>query len=138
MPVHRPRAAAVGPQHQRPRSTPIPQHTAFARRQLASARAGEHQTLNAGVEGLVFTGTGAGQLSAGECRVLGDWGGPRPLMLRANRCGSGPVHRHSDDQRLGLLPAGSLNPQKARVLLLLAVLAGWDRNQLDALITASL
>ena len=94
--------------------------------------------LNAGVEGLVFTGTGAGQLSAGECRVLEDWGGPRPLMLRANRCGSGPVHQHSDDQRLGLLPAGSLNPQKARVLLLLAVLAGWDRNQLDALITASL
>ena len=58
-------------------------------------------------------------------------------MLRANRCGSGPVHHHSDDQQLGLLPAGSLNPQKARVLLLLAVLAGWDSNQLDALVTAS-
>ena len=37
--------------------------------------------------------TGAGQLSAGECRVLEGWAGPRPLMLRANRCGSGPVHR---------------------------------------------
>jgi L-asparaginase len=48
------------------------------------------------------------------------------------------VHRHAEDERLGLLPAGSLNPQKARVLLLLAVLAGWERNQLDALITASL
>ena len=53
-------------------------------------------------------------------------------MLRANRCGSGPVHHHSEDERLGLLPAGSLNPQKARVMLLLAVLAGWDRNQLQA------
>ena len=93
--------------------------------------------LNAGVEGLVFTGTGAGQLSAGECRVLEAWAGPRPLMLRANRCGSGPVHHHPEDQRLGVLPAGSLNPQKSRVLLLLAVLAGWDRNQLQALITAS-
>ena len=93
--------------------------------------------LKAGVAGLVFTGTGAGQLSVGECRVLEAWDGPRPLMLRANRCGSGPVHSDSDDQRLGLLPAGSLNPQKARVLLLLAVLAGWDSNQLDALITAS-
>ena len=93
--------------------------------------------LNAGVAGLVFTGTGAGQLSAGECRVLEGWAGPRPLMLRANRCGSGPVHRDSEDERLGLLPAGSLNPQKARVVLFLAVLAGWDRDQLKALVTAS-
>ena len=93
--------------------------------------------LNAGVAGLVFTGTGAGQLSAGECRVLETWTGSRPLMLRANRCGSGPVYRNPADERLGLLPAGSLNPQKARVMLLLAVMAGWDRNQLDAFITAS-
>jgi L-asparaginase len=93
--------------------------------------------LNAGVEGLVFTGTGAGQLSAAERKALEAWPGKRPLMLRANRCGSGPVHRDSEDERLGLLPAGSLNPEKARVLLLLVVLAGWDRDQLDALITAS-
>jgi len=93
--------------------------------------------LNAGVAGLVFTGTGAGQLSAAERSVLEAWQGKRPLMLRANRCGSGPVHHHSEDDRLGLLPAGSLNSQKARVLLLLAVLAAWDRNQLQALITAS-
>ena len=91
--------------------------------------------LGAGVAGLVFTGTGAGQLSAGECRVLEAWAGPRPLMLRANRCGSGPVHRHSEDERLGLLPAGSLNPQKARVLLLLASMAGFDRAELAALIS---
>jgi L-asparaginase len=83
--------------------------------------------LNAGVAGLVFTGTGAGQLSVGECRVLETWAGPRPLMLRANRCGSGPVHRNPEDERLGLLPAGSLNPQKARVLLLLCLIAGLDR-----------
>jgi L-asparaginase len=93
--------------------------------------------LNAGVAGLVFTGTGAGQLSAAERSALEAWPGKRPLMVRANRCGTGPVHSDSDDERLGLLPAGSLNPQKARVMLLLAVLAGWDRNQLDALITAS-
>ena len=93
--------------------------------------------LNAGVEGLVFTGTGAGQLSAAERSVLEAWPGKRPLMLRANRCGTGPVHSDSDDERLGLLTAGSLNPQKARVMLLLAVLAGWDRDQLEALITAS-
>ena len=94
--------------------------------------------LNAGVSGLVFTGTGAGQLSAAERSALQAWPGERPLMLQANRCGSGPVHNNSHDQRLGLLPAGSLNPQKARVLLLLALLAGWNSDQLIALITASL
>ncbi|MCB4394039.1 asparaginase [Synechococcus sp. HB1133] len=93
--------------------------------------------LNAGVEGLVFTGTGAGQLSEAERSALQAWPGKRPLMLRANRCGSGPVHRHPEDEQLGLLPAGSLNPQKARVLVLLALLAGWNRLQLAALITAS-
>ena len=90
--------------------------------------------LSAGVAGLVFTGTGAGQLSAGECRVLEAWAGPRPLMLRANRCGTGPVHKAPNDERLGLLPAGSLNPQKARVLLLLAVTAGMNHAELAALI----
>ena len=94
--------------------------------------------LNAGVAGLVFTGTGAGQLSAAERSALQAWQGERPLMLQANRCGSGPVHNNSHDQQLGLLPAGSLNPQKARVLLLLALLAGWNSDQLIALITASL
>ena len=94
--------------------------------------------LNAGVAGLVFTGTGAGQLSVTERSALQAWQGERPLMLQANRCGSGPVHNNSHDQRLGLLPAGSLNPQKARVLLLLALLAGWNSDQLIALITASL
>ena len=88
--------------------------------------------LNARVPGLVFTGTGAGQLSAAERSALQAWSGKRPLMLRANRCGSGPVHSHSDDERLGLLSAGSLNPQKARVLLLLCLIAGVDRGVLSA------
>ncbi len=92
--------------------------------------------LQAGVGGLVFTGTGAGQLSDGERSVLQAWAGKRPLMLRANRCGSGPVHSHPEDERLGLLPAGRLNPQKARVLLLLALMAGLDRGVLAELVSA--
>ena len=93
--------------------------------------------LNAGAPGLVFTGTGAGQLSAGERSVLQAWAGSRPLMLRANRCGSGPVHHHHEDERLGLLPAGNLSPQKARVLLLLALIAGLSRDDLAELISAA-
>ena len=88
--------------------------------------------LSAGVQGLVFTGTGAGQLSVVERDALAQWDGQPPLMLRANRCGSGPVHRCEDHAKLGLLPAGDLSPQKARVLLLLALMAGDDRDALAA------
>ena len=93
-----------------------------------------HALLQAEVEGLVFTGTGAGQLSAVERIALSQWTGPLPLMLRANRCGTGPVHRCEDHAQLGLLPAGSLSPQKARVLLLLALIAGHDRVALERLL----
>ena len=57
-------------------------------------------------------------------------------VLRANRCGLGPVHHHHEDERLGLLPAGRLNPQKARVLLMLALIAGLDRDVLAELVSA--
>lgn len=67
-----------------------------------------------------------------ERDALAQWDGQPPLMLRANRCGSGPVHRCEDHAKLGLLPAGDLSPQKARVLLLLALMAGDDRNALAA------
>ena len=90
--------------------------------------------LKAGVQGLVFTGTGAGQLSVVERNTLAAWPDTLPLMLRANRCGSGPVYEDPEDEHLGLLAAGSLNPQKARVLLLLAVIAGWNRGDLAALL----
>ena len=49
MVVNGPRPATVGPQHQRPWSSPRLQHTAFARRQLAGTGAGEHQAGNTGV-----------------------------------------------------------------------------------------
>ena len=93
--------------------------------------------LQAGVDGLVFTGTGAGQLSRSEGQALEAWQGPLPLMLRSNRCGRGPVHERDDDGELGLVAAGGLSPQKARVILLLALIAGLHRDELAVLLSAS-
>ena len=93
--------------------------------------------LGAGVQGLVFTGTGAGQLSEKERSALKAWNGPLPLMLRSNRCGSGPVYGDADQAQFGLLPAGCLNPQKARVLLILALIAGLDQPGLASLCEAA-
>jgi len=92
--------------------------------------------LGSGVQGLVWTGTGAGQLSAIELDAIQRWPGVMPLMLRANRCGSGPVHSCGFQDELGLLPAGTLNPQKARVLLLLVLIAGMDRAAFSALLAS--
>jgi L-asparaginase len=92
--------------------------------------------LHAGVKGLVWTGTGAGQLSVGELEAIKSWPGVLPLMLRANRCGRGPVHPCALQDELGLLAAGTLNPQKARILLLLALIAGMERAELSALLAS--
>ena len=91
---------------------------------------------HAGVKGVVWTGTGAGQLSSGEREAIKTWPGVLPLMLRASRCGRGPVHPCPLQDELGLLPAGTLNPQKARILLLLALIAGMERAELSALLTS--
>ena len=91
---------------------------------------------HAGVKGVVWTGTGAGQLSSGEREAIKTWPGVLPLMLRASRCGRGPVHPCPLQDELGLLPAGTLNPQKARILLLLALIAGMERAELSALLAS--
>ena len=92
--------------------------------------------LRAGVNGVVWTGTGAGQLSVGELEAIKTWPGVLPLMLRSSRCGSGPVHPSELQDELGLLPAGILNPQKARILLILALIAGMERAELSALLAS--
>ena len=92
--------------------------------------------LKAGVNGLVWTGTGAGQLSASERGAIRAWTGAMPLMLRSSRCGSGPVYPCAVQDELGLLPAGVLSPQKARILLLLALIAGMERDELSAVLAS--
>ena len=103
-------------------------------RSHASAAGGASPEL--GVKGLVWTGTGAGQLSAGERDAIKTWPGVLPLMLRSSRCGSGPVHPSELQDELGLLPAGTLNPQKARILLLLVLIAGMERDELSTLLAS--
>ena len=92
--------------------------------------------FHSGVKGVVWTGTGAGQLSVGEREAIRAWPGALPLMLRASRCGGGPVHPCALQDELGLLSAGTLSPQKARILLLLALMAGMGRAELSALLAS--
>ncbi len=76
--------------------------------------------LTAGVEGIVAAGTGNGTLSARLDAALREAEMQGVRVVRSTRCDAGPVM-----DMPGLLPsAGALSPVKARVQLLLDLLAG--------------
>jgi L-asparaginase type II len=79
----------------------------------------------AGAEGIVIAGTGAGLVSTAERAALTPLlSGPaakRPVIVRSNRTGNGRVIAQQEYDALGMIPADTLNPQKARILLMLAL-----------------
>lgn len=87
-----------------------------------SARSHFYQSaIAAGARGIVLAGTGNGSLStaarAGAREALEH--GVR--VVRASRVGDGTVTPLSEDEALQTIAANSLNPQKARILLMLAL-----------------
>ena len=81
--------------------------------------------VQAGTRGIVFAGTGAGLVSTAEraaIRPLVDLpAASRPVLVRSNRTGNGRVIALPEYDALGMIPADTLTPQKARVLLMLAL-----------------
>jgi L-asparaginase/Glu-tRNA(Gln) amidotransferase subunit D len=80
------------------------------------------------VKGIVFAGTGAGGLSSfekGALKSLLASAGSRPALMRPSRVGNsrviGLTASREEYEALGVIPADNLNPQKARVLLVLAL-----------------
>jgi L-asparaginase len=73
--------------------------------------------------GIVSAGVGNGNLHHSVLAALGDAAGHGVAVVRASRVASGPSLRdvEVDDARFGFVAAGMLNPQKARVLLQLAL-----------------
>ena len=78
-----------------------------------------------GVRGIVFAGTGAGGLSAVEREALKPVvslpAASRPVLVRSSRTGNGRVIARDDYDAAGMIPGDTLNPQKARILLMLAL-----------------
>lgn len=82
-----------------------------------------------GVKGIVFSGTGAGGLSTFERSALktlrSSLTNSGPVVVRSSRVGSGRVIDQTglreEYDALGVIPGDNLNPQKARVLLMLAL-----------------
>lgn len=84
-----------------------------------------HALIASGVKGMVFAGTGAGTLSSFERSALKEVlslpAASRPVLVRSSRTGNGRVVAREEYDSMGMIPADTLNPQKARILLMLAL-----------------
>jgi L-asparaginase len=85
----------------------------------------------AGVRGIVVAGTGNGSIHASVQQALAEAASRGVAVVRSSRVGSGHVMRNgaAPDEVLGFVSGGSLNPYKARVLLMLALAAGLSSAQ---------
>ncbi|BCJ55879.1 L-asparaginase [Actinoplanes sp. NBRC 14428] len=100
--------------------------------------------LSASADGLVVAGFGVGHVPESWLATLTEVAARIPVVL-TSRAGSGPVLTETygfpgserDLISRGLIPAGLLDPYKARILLHLALAAGADRDQVSAAFTAA-
>ena len=90
--------------------------------------------VSAGVRGIVFAGTGNGALSTAERDAIAEINkmpaASRPVLVRSSRVGNGRVTATAQFDELGVIPADTLNPQKARILLMLALTKTSDAKEL--------
>ena len=82
--------------------------------------------VEAGVEGIVTAGHGAGGISRAQASAQDEAIGSGVLFAKATRTGSGPVWTGGD----GIIAAGDLIPQKARILLQLGLTFSEDPQQI--------
>ena len=90
--------------------------------------------VSAGVRGIVFAGTGNGALSTVERDAIAEINkmapSSRPVLVRSSRVGNGRVTATAQFDELNVIPADTLNPQKARILLMLALTKTADAKEL--------
>jgi L-asparaginase len=112
-------------------ATPFDAANGWPAVEIVASYAGASRTavdalVAAGVHGIVVAGTGNGSIHATLQAALAQAAEQGVAVVRASRVGSGHVMRNgaAPDDALGFVSAGSLNPYKARVLLMLALAAG--------------
>ncbi len=86
-----------------------------------------------GVEGLVLAGVGDGNATEPALAALEDAARRGVAVVRSTRTGSGVVARNMeiDDDKRGYIASMDLNPQKARVLLMLGLTRTRDPKRLQ-------
>lgn len=83
-----------------------------------------------GAKGIVVAGTPPGRSSTAQRAALVDAVQRGVLVVQSSRAGSGRVILRSEDRDAGFIGADNLNPQKARVLAMLALTGTSDRERI--------
>ena len=90
--------------------------------------------VSSGTTGIVFAGGGAGVLSSLTTSALKTMQSiasqSGPVLVRSSRTGNGRVTARDDYDAMGMIPADTLNPQKARILLMLALTKTSDLREI--------
>ncbi len=85
--------------------------------------------LAAGAQGIIHAGSGNGSIHEGTEGALFAAAEKGTLVVRASRTGSGAcVSGMAAWQDAGFIPSLTLNPQKARLLLQLVIMASWVKG----------
>jgi L-asparaginase len=83
-------------------------------------------------KGIVVAGSGNGNLSTASLEGAEAAGKKGGIIARSTRVGSGVVSPSTKDAASNFVSADSLNPQKARILLMLALTKTHDVNQIQS------
>jgi L-asparaginase len=88
-----------------------------------------------GARGIVIAGDGNGNMNAATLERAAQAAAQGLVIVRSSRVSSGTVSRNVevDDDRLGFIAADELNPAKARILLMLALLEDRRREEIQHL-----
>ena len=91
--------------------------------------------VKAGAKGIVHAGTGNGSIHANLKPAIEAARSHGVVFVRSSRVGSGIVSRGGefDDDRFGTVAGDNLNPQKARILLMLALTRTSDPAEIQQL-----
>lgn len=89
--------------------------------------------VTSGARGVVIAGVGDGNMSASALAAATEAARHGVVIVRSSRTGGGVVERNIeiDDDARGFVVADELNPQKARVLLMLALTQTSDPRQVQ-------
>jgi L-asparaginase len=87
--------------------------------------------VRAGAKGIVHAGPGDGSIFHLTKKALVEARSKGVVVVRSSRVGSGAVTPTAKDDEDGFVSAGTLNPQKARILLMLALTVTKDVKEIQ-------
>lgn len=98
-----------------------------------NSRAMLDAAINEGAKGIVYAGTGNGNISIAVQPAVDDAVKKGVVVVRSNRTGSGITTRNNEyiDDDHNTVAGDNLNPQKARVLLMLALTKTKDPKEIQ-------